>query len=99
MPIGPVTQADLGNVTVLRGAAFANNVLELRAGIGVFLHRVVVRCTDVAVRSWKNWLLEDPLVRSYKWLRSDMVLHSPILKCDPALTPDDSGIPSDPAGF
>ena len=65
----------------------------------MFLHGVVVRCTDVAVICWRNWLLEDPLVRSYRWSRSDMVLQSPFLKCDPALTPDASGILSDPAGF
>ena len=60
----------------LKGATFANAVLQLHAGVGVFLHEVVVRRTDAAVSSWRNWLLEDPLVRPYLWLRSDMVLPS-----------------------
>ena len=31
-PIGPVIQADFGNMSALRGAAFSNAVLELHAG-------------------------------------------------------------------
>ena len=58
------------------------------AEIGKFLHQVVVQRTNVAVSSWRKWLLEDPLVRPYRWLRSDTVLPSPFLRCDPAVTPD-----------
>ena len=71
-PIGPVTQADLDNISALRAAAFLNAVLELHAGEGSLLHKVVVRRTDCAVRGWRDWLLEDPLVRPYKWLRADI---------------------------
>ena len=84
---GSIAQADLDNSVALRGAAFAN------AGIGVFLHEVVVRRADATVSSWRNW----PLVRPCRWLRSGMVLPSPFLRCDPALTTDGSGILSDPA--
>ena len=30
--------------------------------LGTFLRDVVVHCRDVAVRSWRTWILEDPLV-------------------------------------
>ena len=81
----------------LRAAAFVNAVLELHAGIGALLHKVVVRRTGAAVGSWRDWLLEDSLVRPHRWLTSDVVPPSHFLECDPALTPDGSGVPSGPA--
>ena len=32
---------------------------------------------DEAIRRWRNWLREDPLVHPYKWLRPDYVLPAP----------------------
>ena len=52
---------------------------------------------DRAVQGWRAWLLEDPLVHPYKWLRLDLVLPSPFLQCDPGDTPDGSGVLADPA--
>ena len=46
--------------------------------------------------SWTVWLREDPLVRPYRWLRPDLVPPSPLLRCDPSLTPGGSGVLSDP---
>ena len=40
---------------------------------------------------------EDPLVHPYRWLRPDLVPPAPFLQCEPHLTPDGSGVLSDPA--
>ena len=57
-----------------------------------FLHKVVVFRRDVAVRSWRSWLLEDDKVHPYRWLKPDLVAPAPFLCCDPCLTVDDSGV-------
>ena len=44
-----------------------------------------------------NWLREDPFVRPYKWLRPDLVHPTPILQCDPLITPGVSGVLADPS--
>ena len=62
----------------------------------LFLHAVVVRRREVAIRGWRDWLREDPLVNPYMWLRPDLVPPAPFLQCDPALTPGGSGVLSDP---
>ena len=38
-----------------------------------FIHSVVVHRRDEAIRVWRSWLREDPLVHPYKWLRPDLV--------------------------
>ena len=45
---------------------------------------------DEAVREWRNWIREDPLVHPYRWLRHDLVPPAPFLQCEPCLTPDGS---------
>ena len=60
-------------------------------GVSDFIRRVVVYRGDEAVRGWTNWIREDPLVHSYKWLRSEMVPPDPFLQCQPHLTPGGSG--------
>ena len=62
-----------------------------------FLHDTVVRRKDCAVRGWRAWILEDPLVHPYRWLRPDLVPPSPFLQCDPAGTIDGSGVLSYPS--
>ena len=57
----------------------------------------VTQADQAAISSWRGWMLDDPLVHPYGWLRADMVPPSPFFKCDPALTPDASGILSDPS--
>ena len=84
-PMYPVTEDDL---SVGRGL-----------GIGAFfdvVHQVVVNRRDEAVRRWRNWIREDPLVHPYRWLRPDLVPPAPFLQCEPRLTPDVSGVLSDP---
>ena len=57
---------------------------------------VVVSRRESATRGWRNWILEDPLVHPYRWLRADLVPAAPFLVCDPASTVDGSGILVDP---
>ena len=49
-----------------------------------------------AVREWRNWIGENPLVHLYRWLRPDLVPPAPFLQCEPCLTPGRSGVLSDP---
>ena len=62
-----------------------------------FIHAVVVHRRDEAIRRWRNWILEDPLVHPFRWLRPDLVLPAPFLQCQPHLAPGGSGVLSDPA--
>ena len=62
-----------------------------------FIHSVVVHRRDEALRGWRNWLREDPLVHLYKWLRPVLVLPAPFLQCKPHLTPGGSGVLANPA--
>ena len=64
--------------------------------VNAFIRRVVVHRKDVAVRNWRAWVLEYLQVHPYRWLRPDLVTPAPFLSCDPGLTDDGSGIPSDP---
>ena len=57
-----------------------------------FIHQVVVYRRDEAVRGWRNWIREDPLVHPYRWLRPDLVPPSPFLQCEPHRTTDGSGV-------
>ena len=53
-------------------------------------HQVVVHRRDEAVRVWRNWIREDPLVHPYRWLRPDLVPPAPFLQCKPRCTPGGS---------
>ena len=75
---------------------FREVVGDLHDRLSDFIHRIVVHRKDEAIRSWRGWLREDPLVRPYRWLRPDLVPPSPFLRCDPSLTPGGSGVLSDP---
>ena len=57
--------------------AFIAHVREMHCRTNAFIHGVVVRRRDVAVRGWRTWLLEDPLAHSYMWLRSDRIPPAP----------------------
>ena len=61
-----------------------------------FVKLVVVSRRQSAIRGWRNWILEDPLVHPYRWLRADLVPPAPFLVCDPASTVDGSGILVEP---
>ena len=64
-------------------------------GISDFILPVVVHRRDEAIRGWRNWIREDPMVHPYRWLRPDLVPPAPFLQCKPRLTPDGSGVLSD----
>ena len=44
------------------------------AKLSKFIHEMVDFRRDFAIRSWSTWVLEDPPVHPYKWLRPDLVL-------------------------
>ena len=87
-PLHPVTMGGLG--------WFHEVVGDLHGRLSDFIQKVVVRRRDEAIRSWRGWLREDPLVRPYRWLSPDLVPPSPFLRCDPHLTPGGSGVLADP---
>ena len=76
---------------------FCRVVGDLHRRLSNFIHSIVVHRRDEAIRGWRNWLREDPLVHPYKWLRPDLVLPAPFLQCQPHLTPGGSGVLADPA--
>ena len=90
-PLHPVTMGDLLRVQEGGLGWFHEVVGDLHARLSEFIHRIVVLRSDEALRSWRGWLREDPLVRTYRWLRPDLVPPSPFLRCNPRLTPGGSG--------
>ena len=80
-----------------------SGILEFRAKVGDavgcitdFVKKVVISRKDFAIQGWRNWILEDPLVHPYRWLRSDLVPPAPFLACDPSVTTGGSGILVEP---
>ena len=76
---------------------FSHGVCCIHRRLCDFIHSVVVHRRDEAIRSWRNWIREDPLVHPYKWLRPDLVPPAPFLQCDPCLSPGGSGVLTDPS--
>ena len=77
-----------------------------RVGVGVaidavtkFVQHVAALRRESAIHGWRNWILEDPLVHPYRWLRSDLVPPAPFLVCDPEGTVDGSGILVEPSAI
>ena len=61
---------------------FCTRVIASIAELAEFLQQVVVHRRDHAVRRWRAWVLEDPLVHPYRWLRLmiSLLLHfSPVI--------------------
>ena len=69
---------DLSVVQGLGIGAFHHAVSNLHHRLCDFIHAVVVHRRDEAIRGWRNWVREDPLVHPYKWLRPDLVPPSPM---------------------
>ena len=95
-PSYPITDCDLAAVRGLGIGGFYEVVSGLHRRLCDFIHAVVVHRRDDAIRGWRNWVREDPLVHPYKWLRPDFVPPGPFLHCEPHLTPGGSGVISDP---
>ena len=98
--VGPcyfVTHDDLGAVWRLGIGEFHHVVSDLHHRLCDFIHAVVVHLRNDAIRVWRNWIREDPLTHTHKWLRPDLVPPAPFLQCKPHLTPGGSGVLADPA--
>ena len=96
-PMYPVTWDDLGVVRGVGVGEFHRIVSDVHRRLCDFIHAIVVHRRDEAIRGWRNWVREDPLVHPYRWLRPDLVPPAPFLQCEPHLTPGGSGVLSDPA--
>ena len=85
----------LGRIFIWSGAVVLVSVGvwwgDLHCRLSDFNHRIVVHRRDEAIRGWRNWLREDPLVRPNKWLTPDLVPPAPFLQCEPDLTHDGPG--------
>ena len=85
-PLYLVTLDDLSAVQGLGIGDFHRVVSDVHHRLSDFIHAVVVHRRDEAIREWRNWIREDPMVHPCKWLRPDLVprLHfssvSPILR-------------------
>ena len=95
-PIYPVTRDDLSVGRGLGIGAFFAAASSVHRRLSDFIHQVLIHRRDAAIRGWRNWIREDPLVHPYRWLRPDLVPPASFLQCDPRLTPDGSGVLSDP---
>ena len=99
LAIGPMYPVTLDNLSLDRDlgiGAFFDAASGVHRRLSDFIHQVVVHRRDEEIRGWRNWIREDPLVHPYRWLRPDLVPLAPFLQCEPHLTPDGSGILSDP---
>ena len=96
-PLYPVTLGDLLAVEGLGLGEFFRAVSDVHRRLSDFIHAVVVHRRDEAIRGWRNWIREDPMVHPYRWLRPDLVPPAPFLQCEPQLTPGGSGVLADPA--
>ena len=90
-PLHPVTFGDFNMVQGVGIGEFHRIVFDLHRRLSDFIHAVVVHRRDEAVRGWRNWVREDPLIHPKKWLRLDLVPPAPFLQCDAHLTPFGSG--------
>ena len=95
-PCGPLCSANLAVSPAVGLSSFGDHVRVLYDVVVDFLHEVVVCRRDVAVRSWRSWMLADDKVHPYRWLKPDLVAPAPLLNCDPCLTVDGRGVLSDP---
>ena len=71
-PLHPVTLDDLSIGRHLGIGAFLDAAAGIHRRLCDFIHQVVVHRRDEAVREWRNWIREDPLVSSLS-LASDLI--------------------------
>ena len=90
-PLHPVALDDLSFDRGMGVGAFFHAASGVHRRLGDSVHAVVVCRRDEAVRGWRNWVREDPMVHPFRWLRPDLVLPAPFLQCKPDLTPGGSG--------
>ena len=68
--------------------AVSNSIVRITE----FVQCVVLHRKEFAIRGWRSWVLEDPLVHPYRWLSPDFVPPAPFLSCDPGESEDGSGV-------
>ena len=73
-PLHPVTLDDLSFDRGMGIGAFFHAASGIHRRLSDFIHAVVVCRRDEAVREWRNWIREDPMVHPYRWLRPDLLL-------------------------
>ena len=83
-PSYPVTLDDLIAVRGLGIGDFRRVVSDVHHRLSDFIHAVVVHRRDEAIREWRNWIREDPMVHPCRWLRLDLVHPAPFLQCHSA---------------
>ena len=72
-PLYPVTLDDLSMDRGMGISAFHHAASDVHRRLSDFIHAVVVRRRDEAIRGWRDWIREDPMVHPYRWLRPDLV--------------------------
>ena len=93
LTVGPLYSVTLDDLHAVEGSGlgdFHRVVCDVRHRLCDFIHGIVVHRRDEAIREWRNWLGDDPLVHPYKWLRPDVAPPAPFLQCKPHLTPGGS---------
>ena len=95
-PVYPLTVQDFDTARSGGLGVWLQIVEGLRRRLSDFIHGVVVQLREEAIRRWRNWLREDPLVNPCKWLCPDLVHPAPFLQCDPLITRGGSGVLADP---
>ena len=81
-PLYPVTLDDLSLDRDLGIGAFFHAASDVHRRLSDFIHRVVVHRRDEAIREWRSWIREDPMVHPTRWLRPDLVPPAPFLQCE-----------------
>ena len=80
--LGPLHLVTLDDLSLDRGmdiGAFYHAAPGVRRRLSDFIHAVVVFRRDEAIRGWRNWIREDPMVHPYRWLRPDLFPPVPFL--------------------
>ena len=83
--IGPLHPVTIGDLDMVRGVGVCEIhriVSDVHRRLSDFVHAVVVHRRDEAIRRWRNWIREDPIVHPCWWLRPDLVLPAPLLQCE-----------------
>ena len=62
LAIGPLYPVTLGDLNVVLGVGFHRIVSDVHRCLNDFIHAIVVHRRDEAMRGWRNWIREDPMV-------------------------------------
>ena len=89
-PLYPVALDDLSAVRGLGIGEFHRVVADVHHRLSDFIQVVAVHRRDEAIKEWRNWIREDPMVHPERWLRPDLVPK-------PHLSPGGSGVLADSA--